>query len=80
MRLNNSFLLVLPQVNKHYKDVCARDALWSWRAAEKGVVKADEQESWRWNLKAACTGLLRVTPLNSMTDVHFSGDIAIVDP
>jgi len=70
----------LSQVNKHYKDVCARDALWSWRAAEKGVVKADEQESWRWNLKAACTGLLRVTPLNSMTDVHFSGDIAIVDP
>ena len=68
------------QVNKHYQELCSRDALWSWRAAEQGLVKAVEQENWRSNVKAAVNGSLKAAPLEPCTNLHFSGDVTIVDP
>lgn len=68
------------QVNKHYQELCSRDALRAWRAAEQGLVKAVDQENCRSNIRAAVTGSLKVAPLESFTNLHFSGDVTIVDP
>lgn len=70
----------LAQVNKHYHALCARDALWSWRAAEIGFVKSIEHKNWLSNIKAAVTGSLHVAQLDSFTSMHFTGDVTIVDP
>ncbi|KAG0570785.1 hypothetical protein KC19_6G187800 [Ceratodon purpureus] len=78
--LSASDLCSLAQVNKHYQELCSRDALWAWRAAELGLVKAVEQENWRSNFKDAVTGSLKVAPLGSSTNLRFSGDVTIVDP
>lgn len=43
-------------------------------------MKAVEQENWRSNFKAAVTGSLHAAPLESNTNLHFSGDVTIVDP
>lgn len=60
--------------------MCSRDALWTWRAVERGYVKSDERESWHSNFKNAVTGSLHAFPLETFTNLHFSGDVTIVDP
>lgn len=75
-----SCLFCILQVNKHYHALCTGDAFWSWRAAEKGLVKAVEHENWLSNIKAADTGTVHVAPLDSFTSLHFTGDVTIVDP
>lgn len=60
--------------------LCARDALWFWRAAENGFVKSVEHENWLSNIRAAVTGSLHVAQLDSFTNLHFTGDVIVVDP
>ncbi|XP_024389340.1 uncharacterized protein [Physcomitrium patens] len=74
--LSASDLCRLAQVNKHYQELCSRDTLWAWRAAENGFAKAVEVENWRLNV----TDSLKAAPLDSLTSLHFSGDVTIVDP
>lgn len=78
--LSAADLCRLSQVNKHYRELCSRDALWTWRADKKGSAKILERENSCKNANVAMAGSLQVAPLESFTSVRFSGDVAIVDP
>lgn len=79
-QISEGFVNVVWQVSKHYHDMCTRDALWEWRTEERGFAKADSHENLVWNYRAASTGMLHAAPLASVSHLHFSGDVAIVDP
>jgi hypothetical protein len=83
----------LSQVSKHYREMCGRDEVWKFKGEEKErllmrkvAAAADSgtsclKPSTNFSTTTASTDeRLQATPLIASDQIHFSGDVAILDP
>jgi hypothetical protein len=81
------------QVSKHYREMCGRDEVWKFRGEEKELLlmrkaaaAADSgtsclKPSTNFSTTTASTNeRLQATPLIASNQIHFSGDVGILDP
>ncbi len=80
------------QVSKHYREMCGRDEVWKFRGKEKELLMrkaaaaADRgtsclKPSTNFLTTTASTDeRLQATPLIASNQIHFYGDVAILDP
>lgn len=65
-------------MNKRYYQVFSSEETWAQYAQMHGICKADEAQSWKWNVMAAKTGIVTTKPIVEVPCV--AGNYVIVDP